>query len=241
MGLSAAEKNRRKRERKKKEKEEKLRQLAQRAREERAGLLSRRDHQSESSESENEEHLSKQEHEKLKERDEIRRDRQKLHEKEIRLSHMSSDTKTKVLSKLGDRDISEKIALGIAQPTLTKESMYDQRLFNQSAGMTSGFGDEDSYNLYDKPLFSGSSAAQIYRPTQKAVQDHLVSEETMNNLLAQPTKGFSGASGGEIRAGPVQFEKEEAEEDPFGLEQFLSSAKRGRTDEETSEDKRQRV
>ena len=41
------------------------------------------------------------------------------------------------------RDISEKIALGLAKPTLSKESMYDARLFNQSEGIGSGFRDED--------------------------------------------------------------------------------------------------
>jgi SNW domain-containing protein 1 len=29
-----------------------------------------------------------------------------------------------------DRDISEKIALGQAQPTTTRDALYDQRLFN---------------------------------------------------------------------------------------------------------------
>ena len=33
-----------------------------------------------------------------------------------------------------DRDVSEKIALGQAQPN-TKEAMFDQRLFNQTAGI----------------------------------------------------------------------------------------------------------
>lgn len=41
------------------------------------------------------------------------------------------------------RDISEKIALGLAKPTLSKESMYDARLFNQSEGIGSGFRDDD--------------------------------------------------------------------------------------------------
>jgi len=41
------------------------------------------------------------------------------------------------------RDISEKIALGLAKPSLSKESMYDARLFNQSEGIGSGFKDDD--------------------------------------------------------------------------------------------------
>jgi hypothetical protein len=51
-----------------------------------------------------------------------------------------------------DRDVSEKIALGLAQPT-GQDMQFDQRLFNQTAGMDSGFGAEDGYSLYDKPLF----------------------------------------------------------------------------------------
>ena len=36
------------------------------------------------------------------------------------------------------------------------EAMYDQRLFNQDAGGAGagGMGGEDSYNIYDKPLFA---------------------------------------------------------------------------------------
>ena len=62
-----------------------------------------------------------------------------------------------------DRDISEKIALGQAQPTATRDALYDQRLFNQSSGLATGFGDEDDYNLYEKPLFTDRTAASIYK------------------------------------------------------------------------------
>lgn len=49
----------------------------------------------------------------------------------------------------------------------TGEVMYDQRLFNQDQGMSSGFGAEDSYNVFDKPLFADRSAAGgLYRPKQ---------------------------------------------------------------------------
>lgn len=46
------------------------------------------------------------------------------------------------------RDISEKIALGLAKPTLSKESMFDARLFNQTEGIGSGFKDEDGMYMY---------------------------------------------------------------------------------------------
>ncbi len=36
---------------------------------------------------------------------------------------------------------------------LSGDAMYDARLFNQSSGIDSGFGGEDEYNTYSKPLF----------------------------------------------------------------------------------------
>ncbi|KAJ3046144.1 mRNA splicing protein [Rhizophlyctis rosea] len=234
-------------EKEKREKEEKLRLLAQRAREERAGLVSgggavdsrgeRGDHSEEEEESE-EEDLREEDRQKMKERDEIRRERAKQREREIRQSHMGQETKARVLSKSGERDISEKIALGLAQPTLSKESMFDQRLFNQSAGLSSGFGDEDSYNLYDKSLFTGSSSAAIYRPGRGAKDDNNIQgvDERVERLLGDggPHRGFAGTEGGSkaggSREGPVQFEREQ--EDVFGVEAFMSSAKRGRGEKE---------
>lgn len=44
-----------------------------------------------------------------------------------------------------ERDVSEKIALGLhtGAQKLQGEAQFDSRLFNQSAGMSSGFGQED--------------------------------------------------------------------------------------------------
>ena len=130
-----------------------------------------------------------------------------------------------------ERDISEKIALGLAQPTLSKEAMFDSRLFNQSSGMSAGFGAEDDYNLYDKPLFNGSSSAAIYRP-KRAEEGSVVggvAQDKIDKILgdAKPHRGFKGADADErdaVRDGPVLFEKEA---DPFGFSEFMGSAKRG--------------
>ena len=43
----------------------------------------------------------------------------------------------------------------------------------------------------------------------------------------QPDKGFSGADQAPVRDGPVQFEKD-TEEDPFGLNKFLTEAKKAK-------------
>ncbi|CAJ0905268.1 902_t:CDS:2 [Entrophospora sp. SA101] len=124
------------------------------------------------------------------------------------------------------RDISEKIALGLAKPTITQESLYDTRLFNQSEGLSSGFKDDESYDLYDKPLFAGSSASSIYKPKKDYDSDKFGggNVEDINKILSVDkfgTKVFQGAD----KNGPVEFEKEEA--DPFGVNQFLAEAKKG--------------
>lgn len=73
-------------------------------------------------------------------------------ESEQRMEY-AGKTKAKVIRDK-ERDISEKIALGQAQPSQqSNEALFDQRLFNQSAGLQSGFGDDDEYNVYSKPLF----------------------------------------------------------------------------------------
>lgn len=50
----------------------------------------------------------------------------------------------------------------------------------------------------------------------------------MNCSRFVPNKEFSGTERdprGSGRSGPVQFEKHQQEEDPFGLDQFLTQAK----------------
>ena len=75
------------------------------------------------------------------------------------------------LTRDADRDISEKIALGQANVRASGEAMYDQRLFNQDAGMASGLATDDQYNTYDKPLFADRAAVGNYRPTSGAGDD----------------------------------------------------------------------
>lgn len=136
------------------------------------------------------------------------------------------------------RDISEKIALGLAKPTLSKESMLDSRLFNQES-LSNSFGDEESYSLYDRPLFHGSSAAAaIYKARGNITEGNEESfgggtEEGIGKALGndrfglgQARVGFEGAQEQEVREGPVQFEKDTG--DVFGLNQFLDEAKSGR-------------
>jgi SNW domain-containing protein 1 len=92
----------------------------------------------------------------------MRQDKRREREREMRMSNMGTEQRAKQLARRQNRDISEKIALCLAKPTMSKESMLDSRLFNRES-LQGNFADE-SYNLYDKPLFHGSTAAAaIYK------------------------------------------------------------------------------
>uniref|UniRef100_A0A672IYA3 SNW domain-containing protein 1 n=1 Tax=Salarias fasciatus TaxID=181472 RepID=A0A672IYA3_SALFA len=140
----------------KEKKEEKLRELAQMARDRRAGIKS---HGGEDSEA--------------RERDEIRHDRRKERQHDRNISRAAPDKRSK-LQRDQDRDISEIIALGKPNPRSSSEAQYDQRLFNQSKGMDSGFagGEDEMYNVYDQPFRGGRDmASNIYRPSKNIDKD----------------------------------------------------------------------
>lgn len=179
---------------------------------------------------------SKGERDERRKREEIREERRRERERERRLeSKEAHGFKKSKLTRDRDRDISEKIALGMAKVT-GGEAMYDQRLFNQDTGLGgAGMGAEDSYNLYDKPLFADRS--ELLKHKSRAGAETFASgggggegDEEINTARFKPDKGFSGADygtkGGE--GGEVQFEKEKQEADPFGLDAFLSDVRGGK-------------
>ncbi|KPJ01168.1 Puff-specific protein Bx42 [Papilio xuthus] len=148
------------------------------------------------------------------------------------------------LVKDRERDISEQIALGMpAKTNQGGEGMFDQRLFNNSKGMDSGYGDDEAYTVYDKPWRNQDTVgAHIYRPTRNADKDNYGGDidAIVNTRRFVADKEFAGTSSNNTRAGPVQFEKDnpsareepqgrsqsDADFDPFGLDRFLSEAKR---------------
>lgn len=235
----------------KESKEENLRMLAQRARQERSGVAPRPTAESRAavtttlagygsgteSEADSEPDDSEDE-EARKVRDEMRAEKRREREREMRMSNMGAEQRAKMLARQQNRDISEKIALGLAKPTLSKESMLDSRLFNQES-LSGTFADEENYNLYDRPLFHGSTAAAaIYKARGNITEGNEESfgggtEEGIGKALdndrfglGQAKVGFEGASEQEVREGPVQFEKDTG--DVFGLDKFLDEAKSGK-------------
>merc|ERR1712137_909074 len=176
------------------------------------------------------------------ERDRLREERRKQTEREMRLENLKDKRK-----RDEDRDISERIALGQAAPTLTGESMFDQRLFNQSQGVSQGFGSEDTYSAFDKPLFQGTSAHQMFRPKKDAEElygSEADLEALKNTKRFQPDRGFKGAeSDGKARRNPVEFERQpgavqEASEpvtDDFDfLDDYMDEAKTAKMDDALS-------
>ncbi|KAK3815007.1 MAG: SKIP/SNW domain-containing protein [Benniella sp.] len=240
-------------------KEQSLRVLAQRARDERAGVVSSAaDDDAESSpkrgsrsDSESDEDEDEGKQRAARERDALRRERQQEREKDLRMSRMGAEQKAKVMARAEGRDISEKIALGLAKPTQSKDSMYDSRLFNQSSGLDSGFKDDEAYSVYDKPMFMHTGSS-IYRPKRSGDggNDDVGNEDDITRALASDrfgsagisARGFKGTEGGRStqRDGPVAFEKED---DIFQLDKFNKvdvSKKRTGLDLSTQEGKRRK-
>ena len=111
----------------------------------------------------------------------------------------------------------------------TGEALYDSRLFNQSAGLDSGFAADDEYNTYSKPLFDRAEASSIYRPKRDDGDVYGDVDAQMAKLSDvagrfKPDKGFTGAEGGRgvPRDAPVQFERPSA--DPFGIHDIVGSS-----------------
>lgn len=198
---------------KKAEQEEKMRIMAQKARNDRYQM--KKTHEDENANQE------------ARERDQIRRDRLDEHRRERNIARNNPD-KLERLKKGRERDISEKIALGLPDTRArNNETQFDQRLFDQTKGLDSGGIDDETYSAYDKPWRAQDNIQQhIYRPSKNLDKDLYGDDldRIINTNRFVPDKGFSGADGSTSRTtGPVQFEKDE--EDIFGLGQLLQSAK----------------
>ncbi|OCK84219.1 pre-mRNA-processing protein 45 [Lepidopterella palustris CBS 459.81] len=217
-------------EKEKLQKEDHLRMLAQKAREERAGGA-RKSHAanrspgstrssspySSASESDNDD--------AAREREELRKERRRENQRELRQSRMGTERRMQMFAREQNRDISEKVALGLAKPTTSGEAMYDSRLFNQTSGFDTGFNEDQHY---DKPLFAAKDAiASIYRPRVQQDDEGEDGGETMERVmgskrfevLGKAKEGFKGAAEAEEREGPVQFEKDT--DDPFNINEMI--------------------
>ncbi|KAL4942748.1 hypothetical protein BDV06DRAFT_211574 [Aspergillus oleicola] len=231
-------------EKEKAQKEEHLRALAQKAREERTRGTESRASRSPSPGRDRDRSRSRsytpyssrsrspdEEEEAARERERARRERRQDAERQLRQSRMGTERRIQAMAREQNRDISEKVALGLAKPTQSSESMWDSRLFNQTSGMSTGFNED---NPYDKPLFAAQDAINsIYRPKPQAEVDEendaegemsKLSKASRFEVLGRAKEGFRGAADAEERSGPVQFEKEV---DPFGIDSMIADVTAG--------------
>ncbi|KAK3707780.1 mRNA splicing protein [Vermiconidia calcicola] len=167
-----------------------------------------------------------------RERDRVRAERRQQAQREMRQKNMGHERRVQMMAREQNRDISEKVALGLAKPTQNKEAMYDSRLFNQSSGFAAGFNEDQPY---DKPLFAERDALNsIYRP-QVGDDDDEDGGETLEKIQGTkrfdtlgkaPKEGFKGTETTEQRSGPVQFERDRGD-DPFGVDAMIKEVAQG--------------
>lgn len=194
-------------EKEKAQKEDNLRSLAQKAREERAAAgrgrrdsrdsgdsRDSRDSRSRSrSDSYSDSDRSGSDDAEVREREKAREERRREEERKLRQTRMGAERRVQVMAREQNRDISEKVALGLAKPTQSKETMYDSRLFNQSSGFDSGFNED---NHYDKPLFAAQDAiSSIYRPRANMDDDDDAEAGDQEMSRIQKTSRFGDALG----------------------------------------------
>ena len=201
-------------EKEKLQKEEHLRMLAQKAREERSGARGRlyssnRPRSQGSSRSRSVSSYSSSEsedEEAARERDAMRRERRQENEKQLRQSRMGAERRLQMLAREQHRDISEKVALGLAKPTQSKETMWDSRLFNQTSGLESGFNEDQHYT---KPLFAAQDAiSSIYRPRTNVddgddeeagdAEYEKIQKSNRFEILGKAKEGFKGSGDAEV-------------------------------------------
>jgi SNW domain-containing protein 1 len=245
-------------EKEKQEKEDHLRMLAQKAREDREAdrnprqsqrsrsrsVDSRSSYSSTSSRSRSRSRSGSPDGDKQRrERERVRAERRRDAQREMRQKNMGHERRIQMMAREQNRDISEKVALGLAKPTQNKETMYDSRLFNQSSGFAAGFNEDQAY---DKPLFAERDALNsIYRPQVGDDDDGDDGGETLEKIQGTkrfdtlgraPKEGFKGTETAEQRSGPVMFERDRG--DPFGVEAMINEAAKGKRGAEDVADDR---
>jgi len=182
--------------------------------------------------------------EKAHQRAMARKERREEDQRQFRQSKMGTEKRLQQMAREQNRDISEKVALGLAKPTAANETMYDSRLFNQTSGFDSGFNEDQPY---DRPLFAAQDAiSSIYRPSASGAMDDedeggadgamdKIQKGNRFDALGKASHGFKGADIAEREAGPVQFEKDK--DDPFGIDSLIGEAKQKQGAESSSKKK----
>ncbi|VEU21422.1 DEKNAAC102750 [Brettanomyces naardenensis] len=150
-------------------------------------------------------------------REQARRERRRKAERELRIGSMSTEAKVKMLAKGQGREVSERIAVGVAAQTEDRRrkdvsSNYDSKLYLKAAGTNTRHSEDQ---IYDSALFGGQEAVNdIYRARDSSRFKGLGSgseESSAKDQLRKlgTEKRFEGLSDRfEESSGPVVFEKD---------------------------------
>ncbi|KAJ3935853.1 MAG: SKIP/SNW domain-containing protein [Lentinula lateritia] len=154
-----------------------------------------------------------------------------------KLAQEEKALKEKTLRMLAQRAREERNC-SVPKPTAASQTALKSSLaaYGSDSDSDGDFGNDESYNLYDKPLFhSSTAAAAIYKALGNIDQgnkelfgggtDEGIGKALDNDRfsLGCPRVAFEDASNQEVREGPVQFER-----DTSDVNQFLSEASTGK-------------
>ncbi|CDO95317.1 unnamed protein product [Kluyveromyces dobzhanskii CBS 2104] len=174
-------------------KEQRLRDLAERAHEDRE---QRRQY-------ENEAHYT---------RDLERNKRRRTQDEINRVNKVSTAEKLRRLAYQQGRDISDKVVLNAAKATETPDVQYDSRLFSKGSSSVSSSANQ----IYDSPLFNDSQIGRIYRPAASANEetDEIISRISNKRGRMGPVE-FGTADDGR---NPDEKEELREESQQYGLQ-----------------------
>ncbi|PRQ46678.1 putative SKI-interacting protein, SKIP [Rosa chinensis] len=164
---------------------------------------------------------TREEKEQRLQREKIREERRRERERERRLEAKDAAMgKKSKITRDRDRDISEKVALGMASAGAGR----GERLCMTRGCSTRRREWTLGLLLMTSTMPKKDTDAEVYGGADEQL------DKIMKTDRFKPDKGFSGASekAGGRRDGPVEFEKDAEEADPFGLDQFLTEVKKGK-------------
>lgn len=166
-----------------------------------------------------------------RERREFLEDKRRAAERELRRSRMGREQRIRALARDQTRDVSERVALGLARPSASSkggmgsiEAQFDSRLFGNTPSSAARFNEDQ---VYDSSLFSAREAVSaVYRPRVGAGEQE--DEQEWERVAKERRFEALGSKRGETeqRDGPVEFEKDAG--DPFGVGEMIQEVQRSK-------------
>lgn len=136
-------------------------------------------------------------------REQMRMERRKKAEKELRMKSMGTEAQVKILAKEQGREVSERVALGVATSKIKEQGVdYDPELYMKASGSNTR---HSHGQIYDSPLFGAQDAVNdIYRARDSGKYKGLGVDTAKKEIdRIGNEKHFEGLDS----SGPVEFSK----------------------------------